>query len=80
MCLQNGRLVLLENCSRISSRLMAVLLPYIMPMYYTSVTCFICSAQVTGNTVFNMIRLNEILTDKDDRPIGEPPKIIKAEV
>ena len=27
-----------------------------------------------------MIRLNEILTDKDDRPIGDPPKIIKTEV
>ena len=30
--------------------------------------------------VFNMIRLNEILTDKDNRLIGESPKIIKTDV
>ena len=42
--------------------------------------CIYPFSQVTGNTVFNMIRFNEILTDKDDRPIGEPPKIVKTEV
>ena len=55
----------------------------VFPLYnidYVYNNIYMCCIQVTGNTVFNMIRFNEILTDKDDRPIGEPPKIIKTEV
>ena len=37
------------------------------------------SLQVTGDTLYNMIRLNEIQTDKDGRP-HHPPKILKTKV
>ena len=35
--------------------------------------------QVTGNTLYNLIKFNEISTDKSDRPF-EPPKIFRTEV
>ena len=34
---------------------------------------------MTGDTIYNMIRLNELETDHDDRPLS-PPKIFKTEV
>ncbi len=36
--------------------------------------------QVTGNTLYNMIRLNEVPTDKEDRPLEPAPKIVKTVV
>ena len=35
--------------------------------------------QVTGNTIFNVLRLGEMDCDADDRPL-EPPRIINCEV
>ena len=36
--------------------------------------------QVAGSTLYNMIQLNEIPTNKEDRPTDPAPKIIKTEV
>jgi len=36
--------------------------------------------QVTGDTLYNMIRLNEIPTDRDDRPLDPAPHIIRTKV
>lgn len=35
--------------------------------------------QVTGDSIYNLTRLSEIETDKDDRPL-DPPKILSVEV
>ena len=35
--------------------------------------------QVGGNTIYNMIRFNDLDVDQDDRPFS-PPKITKTEV
>lgn len=36
--------------------------------------------KVTGESIFNLLKLGDIETDKDDRPIDSPPKIISVEV
>eukprot|EP00249_Psilotum_nudum_P013151 c24181_g1_i1 orf=61-1653(+) len=36
--------------------------------------------KVTGNTVYNLIRLGEVEVDKDDRPLEPVPKILSTEV
>lgn len=38
-----------------------------------------CQAQITGNTIFNALRMGDIEADKDDRPL-EPPRLISVEV
>lgn len=38
-----------------------------------------CLFQVTGDSIYNLTRLSEIETDKDDRPL-DPPKILSVEV
>ncbi|CAM9717743.1 unnamed protein product, partial [Ectocarpus sp. 13 AM-2016] len=35
--------------------------------------------KITGNTIFNALRMGDIDTDKDDRPL-EPPRLISVEV
>lgn len=35
--------------------------------------------QITGNTIFNALRMGDIEADKDDRPL-EPPRLISVEV
>lgn len=39
------------------------------------IICF----QVTGDTMYNLLRLGEVETDKNDRPL-DPPKILSIEV
>ncbi|MED6140891.1 cytochrome P450 monooxygenase 57 [Stylosanthes scabra] len=36
--------------------------------------------KVTGDTMYNLLRLGEVETDKDDRPLNPPPKILSVEV
>lgn len=36
--------------------------------------------QVTGDTMYNLLRLGEVETDKNDRPLDPPPKILSVEV
>ncbi|KAJ4951983.1 hypothetical protein NE237_028815 [Protea cynaroides] len=36
--------------------------------------------KVTGDSIFNLLRLGDIETDKDDRPLDPPPKIVSVEV
>ncbi|KAL8171065.1 hypothetical protein V2J09_022869 [Rumex salicifolius] len=36
--------------------------------------------KVTGHSLYNLLRLGEVETDKDDRPLDPPPKIMSAEV
>ncbi|KAL6008087.1 cytochrome P450 monooxygenase 57 [Asimina triloba] len=36
--------------------------------------------KVTGDSIFNLLRLGDIETDKNDRPLDPPPKIISVEV
>ena len=36
--------------------------------------------QVTGDTLYNMIRLNEVRTDPEGRPHEPIPKILKTKV
>ena len=36
--------------------------------------------QVTGDSIYNLIRLGEVETDKNDRPLDPPPKITSVEV
>lgn len=36
--------------------------------------------QVTGDSVYNLSGLAELETDKSDRPLDPPPKIISVEV
>ncbi|XP_059662020.1 peptidyl-prolyl cis-trans isomerase CYP57 isoform X2 [Cornus florida] len=36
--------------------------------------------KVTGDSLYNLLRLGEVETDKNDRPIEPPPKIISVEV
>ncbi|KAF6157240.1 hypothetical protein GIB67_041701 [Kingdonia uniflora] len=36
--------------------------------------------KVTGESVFNLLRLGEVETDKSDRPLDIPPKILSVEV
>lgn len=38
------------------------------------------SLQVTGDSIYNLTRLGEVETDKDDRPLDPPPKITSVEV
>ncbi|XP_043721275.1 peptidyl-prolyl cis-trans isomerase CYP57 [Telopea speciosissima] len=36
--------------------------------------------KVTGESIFNLLRLGDIETDKNDRPLDPPPKIVSVEV
>lgn len=36
--------------------------------------------KVTGDSIFNLLRLGDVETDKDDRPVDPPPKILSVEV
>lgn len=36
--------------------------------------------KVTGDSLYNLLRLGEVETDKDDRPLDPPPKITSTEV
>ncbi|XP_015884465.2 peptidyl-prolyl cis-trans isomerase CYP57 [Ziziphus jujuba] len=36
--------------------------------------------KVTGDSIYNLARLGDIETDKDDRPLEQPPKILSVEV
>lgn len=36
--------------------------------------------KVTGDSIYNLIRIGEVETDKDDRPLDPPPKITSIEV
>jgi len=36
--------------------------------------------KVTGDSIYNLTRLGEVETDKDDRPLDPPPKITSVEV
>ncbi|XP_020105734.1 peptidyl-prolyl cis-trans isomerase CYP57 isoform X5 [Ananas comosus] len=36
--------------------------------------------KVTGDSLYNLLRLGEVETDKDDRPLYPPPKILSVEV
>lgn len=36
--------------------------------------------QVTGDSIFNLLQLGDVETDKNDRPLNPPPKIISVEV
>ncbi|GFZ15554.1 cyclophilin-like peptidyl-prolyl cis-trans isomerase family protein [Actinidia rufa] len=36
--------------------------------------------KVTGDSIYNLIRLGEVETDKNDRPLDPPPKITSVEV
>ena len=40
--------------------------------------CLFC--QVTGDSIYNLVRLSEIETDKEDRPLDPPPRILSVEV
>ncbi|KMZ59711.1 Peptidyl prolyl cis trans isomerase-like [Zostera marina] len=36
--------------------------------------------KVTGDSIFNVLRIGEVETDKDDRPVDQKPKILSVEV
>ncbi|XP_030490291.1 peptidyl-prolyl cis-trans isomerase CYP57 [Cannabis sativa] len=36
--------------------------------------------KITGDSIYNLTRLGEVETDKDDRPLDPPPKILSIEV
>lgn len=36
--------------------------------------------QVTGDSIYNLLRIGEVETDKDDRPVDDPPKVLSVEV
>ncbi|ONK55078.1 uncharacterized protein A4U43_UnF7820 [Asparagus officinalis] len=36
--------------------------------------------KVTGDSIFNLLRLGDVETDNDDRPLDPPPKILSVEV
>ncbi|CAI9093734.1 OLC1v1029289C1 [Oldenlandia corymbosa var. corymbosa] len=36
--------------------------------------------KVTGDSIYNLLRIGEVETDKDDRPVDHPPKVLSAEV
>ncbi|KAL6215285.1 hypothetical protein ACLB2K_014716 [Fragaria x ananassa] len=36
--------------------------------------------KVTGDSIYNLVRLGEIETNKDDRPLDPPPRILSVEV
>ncbi|XP_073008007.1 peptidyl-prolyl cis-trans isomerase CYP57 isoform X1 [Typha latifolia] len=36
--------------------------------------------KVTGDSIFNVLTLGDVETDKDDRPLYPPPKILSAEI
>lgn len=44
------------------------------------IDAFIHGFQVTGDSVYNLMRLGEIETDKADRPLDPPPRILSVEV
>ena len=35
---------------------------------------------MTGDTLYNMVKLNDIPTDKEDRPLDPAPRITRTEV
>jgi len=37
-------------------------------------------AKVTGNTIYNVLKLNEVEVGEDDAPLGNPPRILSTEV
>lgn len=37
------------------------------------------SLQITGDTVYNLMKIGELETDKEDRPV-DPPQIVSVEV
>lgn len=37
-------------------------------------------SQVTGDSIYNLLQLGEVETDKNDRPLDPLPKIISVEV
>lgn len=41
---------------------------------------FVYVFQVTGDSIYNLVRLGEIETNKDDRPLDPPPRILSVEV
>lgn len=43
------------------------------------VSVYVLCVQVAGNTQYNLVKFNEVLTDKSDRPL-EPIKVFRAEV
>lgn len=52
-----------------------LLIPMV-PSIELTIICF----QVTGDTMYNLLRLGELETDKNDRPLDPPPKILSVEV
>ncbi|CDP08294.1 unnamed protein product [Coffea canephora] len=36
--------------------------------------------KVTGDSIYNLLRIGEVETDKDDRPLDSPPKVLSVEV
>lgn len=36
--------------------------------------------KVTGDSIYNLLRIGELETDKEDRPVESPPKILSVEV
>lgn len=44
----------------------------------TSLSC-VFSFQITGDTVYNLMKIGELETDKEDRPV-DPPQIVSVEV
>ena len=41
---------------------------------------FFSCLQVTGDSIYNLLRIGEVETDKDDRPLDSPPKVLSVEV
>lgn len=39
----------------------------------------VLSFQITGDTVYNLMKIGELETDKEDRPV-DPPQIVSVEV
>lgn len=48
-------------------------------IFYGPIEFSICF-QVTGDTMYNLVRLGELETDKNDRPLDPPPKVLSVEV
>ncbi|KAL3500806.1 hypothetical protein ACH5RR_039899 [Cinchona calisaya] len=36
--------------------------------------------KVTGDSIYNLLRIGEVETDKDDRPLDSPPQVLSVEV
>ena len=41
---------------------------------------YVLVVKVTGDTLYNLVQFNEILTDKEDRPLNPIPHITRTEV